>query len=227
MKYNDTELNLLSYKEALKSDKRKYFEYYISLLRTRHLLIFSFFNGNDYNSRTIKINLFFFTFAVNYTINALFFNHSTMHKIYEDGGEFDFIYQIPQILYSTIISSFLIILVKQLALSEKNVLKIKNSEIDNLNKNIESEINGIKCKFISFFIIVLIILSFFGYYVGCFCAVYKNAQIHLLIDTLLSFIISLVYPLILYFLPGFFRIPSLKNSKECMYNMSKIIQLFV
>jgi len=50
MKYNDTELNLLSYKEALKSDKRKYFEYYISLLRTRHLLIFSFFNGNDYNS---------------------------------------------------------------------------------------------------------------------------------------------------------------------------------
>jgi len=150
-----------------------------------------------------------------------------MHKIYEDGGEFDFIYQIPQILYSTIIFSFLIILVFQLALSEKNVLKIKNSEIDNLNKNIESEINGIKCKFISFFIIVLIILSFFGYYVGCFCAVYKNAQIHLLIDTLLSFIISLVYPLILYFLPGFFRIPSLKNSKECMYNMSKIIQLFV
>ena len=227
LKYNDSELNLLSYQEALKSDKRKYFEYYISLVRTRHLLIFSFFNNSDYNSRIIKINLFFFTFAVNFTINALFFNDSTMHKIYEDGGQFDFIYQLPQILYSTLISSFLIILVKQLALSEKNVLRIKNSESNNISKKLISESKAINCKFIAFFIIVLILLLFFGYYVGCFCAVYKNTQIQLIADTLLSFSISLLYPLILYFIPGLFRIPSLKNSNECKYRISKIIQLIV
>ena len=227
LKYNDSELNLLSYQEALKSDKRKYFEYYISLIRTRHLLIFSFFNNSDYNSRIIKINLFFFTFAVNFTINALFFNDSTMHKIYEDGGQFDFIYQLPQILYSTLISSFLIILVKQLALSEKNVLRIKNSESNNISKKLISESKAINCKFIAFFIIVLILLLFFGYYVGCFCAVYKNTQIQLIADTLLSFSISLLYPLILYFIPGLFRIPSLKNSNECKYRISKIIQLIV
>jgi hypothetical protein len=105
MKLNDTEINLLLYHEAQELDKRSYFEYYKSLVKTRHLLFFSFFFNKDYNSKIIKINLFFFTFTVNYTVNALFFNDSTMHKIYEDGGKFDFIYQIPQILYSTLISS--------------------------------------------------------------------------------------------------------------------------
>ena len=230
MKYNDSELNLLSYQEALIFDNRTYCQYYISLLKTKHLLIFSFFNNKDYNSRIIKINLFFFTFAVNYTVNGLFFNDSTMHKIYEDEGEFNFIYQIPQILYSCIISSFFLILVKMLAISEKNVLKIKNSKLDELNKNYKSEYNAINCKFTLFFIIFFILLLLFWYYVGCFCAVYKNTQMHLLSDTLISFVISLSYPLALYLLPGIFRISALKSkdtNKKYMYNLSKIIQLFV
>ena len=230
MKYIDTELNLLPYKEALDSDKRTYCQYYSSLLITKHLLIFSFFNRKDYNSTIIKINLFFFTFSVNYTINALFFNDSTMNKIYEDGGEFDFIYQIPQILYSSIISSVLIILVKLLALSEKNVLKIKNAKENELTRIYKSEIKKIKYKFIFFFILIFIFLIVFWYYVGCFCAVYKNTQIHLLTDTLISFATSLSYPLLLYLLPGIFRISSLKDKEkksECRYNFSKIIQFIV
>ena len=59
MKYNDSELNLLTYKEALESDKRTYCQYTKSLVKTKHLLIFSFCNKDDYNSQIIKINLFF------------------------------------------------------------------------------------------------------------------------------------------------------------------------
>ena len=230
MKYNDTELNLLPYQEALNIDNRTYFQYYLSLLKTKHLLFFSFFNSNDYNSRIIKLNLFLFTFAVNYTINALFFNDSTMHKIYEDEGEFNFVYQIPQILYSCIISSFILILVKMLALSEKHVLKIKSSKNDEISKIYKSETRKINIKFICFFIIMIIFLMAFWYYVGCFCAVYKNTQIHLISDTLISFGTSLLYPFVLYLIPGIFRIKALKNkdkNKETMYNVSKIIQLCV
>ena len=229
LEYNDTEMNLLTYQEALELDKRTYGEYYVSLLRTRHLLVFSFCNNKDYNSSIIKINLFFFTFAVNFTVNALFFNDSTMHKIYEDGGKFDFIYQIPQILYSTLISSVTIMIVKMLALSEKNILKIKGAKKDDFIKIYKSEFNCIKCKFICFFIFMFIFLFIFWYYVGCFCAVYKNTQIHLLTDTLISFGTSLLYPLGIYFIPGIFRITALKNKEkkgEYMYNFSKIIQLF-
>ena len=230
MKHTDSELNLLPYNEALQNDKRTYCQYNLSLIKTRHLLVFSFCNSEDYNSRIVKINLFFSTFAVNLTINALFFNDSTMHKIYEDNGKFNFIYQIPQILYSTIISSVLIILVKMTALSEKNIIKIKNAKNEELVKIKQSELKSINCKFVFFFIIIIIFTCFFWFYVGCFCSVYKNTQIHLINDTLISFVISLLYPLVIYLIPGIFRIPALNNKEkkeEFLYNISKIIQLFV
>ena len=58
--YNDLELNSLKYPEALRVDKRTYIQFYFSLLRTNHLLIFSFCPNKDYNSRIIKFFLFFF-----------------------------------------------------------------------------------------------------------------------------------------------------------------------
>ena len=62
-----------------------------------------------------------------------------------------------------------------------------------------------------------------------FGAIYKNTQYHLLKDTLISFGLSLLYPFAIYILPGIFRIPSLSNRKikrECLYDFSKILQIF-
>ena len=44
---------------------------------------------------SIKICLLFFNFALNFTINALFFTDETMHKIIEDEGIFNFVYNLP------------------------------------------------------------------------------------------------------------------------------------
>ena len=128
MEYNDAELNQLEYNLALKYDKRTFFEYYFSLIKTKHNLIFSFFYHNDYNSRIIKIDLFFINFVIYFAVNALFFNDDTMHKIYKDKGKFDFAYQIPIIIYSTIISSILNSFLKLLALSEDSILNLKKTK---------------------------------------------------------------------------------------------------
>ena len=74
MKYIDEEINLLSYNLALIHDKRSYCQYYLSLLRTKHNLIFALFNNSDYNSCIIKIDLFFIGFTIDYIVNALFYN---------------------------------------------------------------------------------------------------------------------------------------------------------
>ena len=86
MTYNNQELNQLSYKLALKYDGRTFCEYYISLIKIKHNLIFSLFYKEDYNSRLIKIDLYLISFIIYYTINTLFFNDNTMHKIYIDKG---------------------------------------------------------------------------------------------------------------------------------------------
>ena len=153
-----------------------------------------------------------------------------MHKLYEDEGKYNFTYQIPKIIYSTIISSVILTILKFLALTEKNVLKIKRAEKDGLNQIYEIQLKVIKIKFILFFIIIFIFLFLFWYYIGCFCAVYENTQIHLLSDTLISFAISLFYPLVIYLIPGIFRLLSLKNkekNRKYMYNFSKIIELVI
>ena len=115
----------MDYKEAIQEDKRNYWEYYLSLVRTKHLLFFSFWPSFDYNSRILKIYLFSFNFTVSFFVKALFFNDHTMHKIYTEKGSFDFIYNIPQILYSSLISGFINALIQALSMTESNLIKLK------------------------------------------------------------------------------------------------------
>jgi len=86
LEYSESELNSLSYKEALKKDKRAYCQYYWSLLKKKHIILFSFYPNKDYNSQIIKSFLFFLFCASDITINALFFTDNTIHKIYIDSG---------------------------------------------------------------------------------------------------------------------------------------------
>ena len=97
-------------------------------------------------------------------------------------------------------------------------------------KNIGSKsrviIKILKIKFAIFFIISFILLIMFWFYLACFCAVYKNTQIHLIKDTLISFGTSMVYPFFIYLIPGIFRIYSInRRNKEYVYKISKILQL--
>ena len=89
LKYSSEEKNELPYNLAIKYDKRTYCQYYLSLLKLNHDFIFSFIYSKDYNSKIIKIDLFFISFAINYFVNGLFFDEGTMHKIYETNGSFN------------------------------------------------------------------------------------------------------------------------------------------
>jgi len=131
-KNSDAELNDLDYKLAIQIDKRTYFQYYLSLIRTKHPLFFSFYPSFDYNSQIIKIFLLFFNFIFSFFINALFFDDETMHKIYEEKGTFDFIYNIPQTLCSSLISGFIGAIIETLALTDSNLISLKQNK-DNKN----------------------------------------------------------------------------------------------
>ena len=91
MEYNDDEINELDYNLALQYDTRTFCQYYISLLKTKYSIIFSFFYNKDYNSKIIKIDLFFIGFTSYYAINALFYNDDTMHNIYVKNGGIKYI----------------------------------------------------------------------------------------------------------------------------------------
>ena len=228
---NDEELNSLEYSIALKIDKRTYFQYYWSLLKKKHLILFTFFPNNDYNLPSIKIFLFLVSFSLYFTINGFFFNDDTMHKINEDNGNFNLLYQLPQIFFSSVVSAIINMILKQLSLSEKNILAIKGGK--NYNQAAQYSKSIKRCltiKFIIFFILSYLFLLFFWYFIACFCGVYANTQIILIKDTLISFGLSMLYPIGLNLIPGFFRIPALrasKKDKKCIYKISLIIALII
>ena len=226
---NDAELNQLDYSSAIIIDKRTYFQYYLSLLKKKQLIIFCFFPSNDYNILIIKISFFILAFSLYYTISGFFFTDETMHKIYENNGKFNFVYQIPKIIYSSLISTIIYHLLKFLSLSEKSILQLKK-------ENNRRSINGksdyiqrcLKIKLFLYFFFGLILMAFFWYFISSFCAVYQNTQTILLKSTLLSFLLSMIYPFGYVLLPGIFRIPALRavnHDKEFIYNFSKILAL--
>ena len=225
--YNDEELNNLEYNLALKYDTRKYCQYYLSLLKTKHILIFTFCNNNDYNSKIIKIDLFLFNFAISYMVNALFFDDDTMHKIYKNKGAFDILDQLPPAIYSLLISSFFRFILEILALTEGVILELKKiSTKKKFDRIVISIKKIIKIKFLIYFIISSIFLIIFWYYLSMFGAIYVNTQIHLLNDTILSFILSFIEPFGLYLIPGLFRIPSLSKKYKNRYKLYKLSQIF-
>ena len=81
-------------------------------------------------------------------------------------------------------------------------------------------------KYIFFFSFVNFFVLFIGYNLSSFGAVYQNTQIVVIKNTLLSILISFIYPFAINLLPGVFRIYSLKESgRKILYNSSKFLQL--
>ena len=226
---NDLEMDMLDYKKALEIDKRTYFQYYFSLLKKKHLILFAFYPNNDYNLIPLKISLFLLAFSLYFTMNGFFFSDETMHEIYEDNSSFNILIQIPIIIYSSCTTSVINVILRQLSLSENNILSIKKEK--DYNFAVKKSKNVLKClliKFFFYFLFSLLVLLFCWYFISCFCAVYINTQKILISDSFISFGLSMLYPIGLNLLPGFFRIPALRaknKDKECLYKFSRIISI--
>ena len=174
--------------------------------------------------------MLFLSFALHYTVNALFFTDSNMHQIYEDGGDYNFGYQFPYIIISAIIATLALrLMLHFLVLTDKDILEVKLQNTK--EKTIKMKKKKLKCmkiKFAIFFILNFILLGLFWYYLTCFNAIYENTQIYLIENTFISFGFSSVYPFVINIFPIIIRmnaIHSLKKDKEYVYKISLIVQL--
>ena len=215
----DYELNWLSYEDALRYEKIY-----------KQLIIFTFCSFNDYNSNIIKKFILFLSFALHYTLNALFFTESNFHQIYIDEGKFNFEYQIKYIILSAFFSTIILrLMLNFLVLTDKDVLDVKLKKTKAIAINTKKKkLKYIKIKFTIFFILNIILLGLFWYYLTSFNAIYENTQIYLIINTCISFGISLIYPFIINIIPMIIRKKSLKSkkkNKKYLYKISQIIQV--
>ena len=100
-----------------------------------------------------------------------------------------------------------------------------NTFINNLNKQTQSLYGMLKIKFTFYYLIIFTLLFLFWFYVTCFCGIYRNTQIHLIKDSLFSFVTSLITPFAVNLFPGIFRILGLKKKSKCLFGFSKLLQI--
>ena len=224
----DFELNDLEYEQALLLDKRNFFRIYWSLLKREHIIIFTFFFHNDFNLYYVKFARFIFLLATDMAMNVFFFADETMHKLYLSYGKYDFVQQIPQIIYSKLVSNIIEVFLCFLSLTDKHYYKIK-SLTKNDKKEIFDIIKSAKRKLIIFFVITFIVFLFYMYLVTAFCSVYENTEMVYLKDALFSFVFGFYEPFIIYFFPALFRLISLRckcGNWKFMYALSELIPIF-
>ena len=84
----------------------------------------------------------------------------------------------------------------------------------------------INCILYFYFIVFL----FHWYIVSSFCAVYENTQISFIKDCILSFLLGILIPFVLYLIPSLLRKYALKASQKTVsiyiYKLSNIIPFF-
>ena len=212
--------------------KGHFFEIYWSIIKREHLIIFTFFIRNDHNIVFIKFSRFIFLVCTDMALNVFFFSDDSMHKLYVNYGKYDIIQQIPQILYSTIVSRIIEVFLCFLSLTDKYIYQAKTLILNNSieRKKVNLIYRCIKVKLILFFFFTFIMFLLYWYIVTSFCAVYENTQLSFIKDCIFSFLLGIVIPFVLYLIPSALRIYALKNPQKnasiYLYKLSEIIPIF-
>ena len=161
----DYELNDLEYIDAIELDHREFLNIYWYLLKREHIIFFTFFSNNDYNLFSIKLSKLFLSICSDMAFNIFFFSDESMHKIYTSGGEHNWIGQLAQMIYSTIISQILQTFINYLTMTDIHYYQLKALKKEkNINyKKALLVVNCIKYKLIIFYSSTFLLFLFFWY----------------------------------------------------------------
>jgi hypothetical protein len=226
--YDNDDLNELNFEEALIYDNRNFCIYYCFMIKVNNIIINTFCRFSDYNLFVIKAGLLLILFPINLTFNSLFFTNSQINDVYlnsfskitTDWKSF------LRSFGSSIISSIFLGFLELLCLTHDTIRGIKKETKLGKAKRKASEIlNTIKIRISIYFLFSLIFILIFGFYISCFCVVFENTQTVLMKDMFISWLLSLVYPFLIYFLISIFRKMSLLCKLKCCYGIHNLLQI--
>ena len=244
----DSNQSLLNYTfdEAVRYDKRNIIRIFYIYLLSKQIFFRTFFQKSPLELFPIKLTLIIFMLSCDLALNALFYFNDNISKKYHYASNiflFTFNNNLTIIIYSTLISYFILTLLSKLGNSsnairnifikeEEKIKKRKNYETkESTRKNIFNEIENILKYFkVKIFLLVLIetiLILFFWYFVTAFCHVYSSTQTSWILDSFLAIFSRFVIEIIFGFLfAKLYRIAVASNCSTlykiliCIYDFS-------
>ena len=225
--YENDELNELPFKRAVKYDKRSFCQYYWNILMFSHIILNVFFRHNDYNLFYVKLGLLFMTFPINITMNIFFYTNKSIKVSYVKSLDDISVFwdSIANSIYSSLLSSTLLIMLKLICLTHNSVRVLRKfKDLKFAKKKSKCVLLCIKIRVTIYYLLSFAFIGIFGFYVLCFCAIFENTQKQLVKSTFTSWLISLIYPLFICLITSLFRKLSFKFNNRILYAIKQILQ---
>ena len=221
--YSDEELSYLPLGEAIEKDKRTFAYFFLYRVKKSHPIYLAFFARDDCSIKPVVISQLVFNIQLDLCVNALFYSDDYISNSTEKDGDYDIVYNIIKIMYSTAIGLCVSLVV--------NIFAVKFKKGDDVYKNIEDleekrmkQINKMILMIYIYFVLILLFSGFFWYFASAFCGVYQNSQTNWLIDSIISFVIGMALPFITALLTTIVRKMAIKLKIELLYHISLILE---
>ena len=228
--YLETTLDDLEYDDAKVKDNRTFCEYLKDCLKERQMIAFTFIANDPIKIRVIKIMLFLLNIILYFVVIGLFYSEEYIGELYEineeDDGFFDYITRsIDKFIYTTMVSVVISYIIDCFFIDEKKVKGIFKREKDdlvNLKHEIVNIIIDIKNRYLSFIIVVFVLLFLSLYYLLCFNYVYPKSQLEWIKASITIFIIIQILSILKCLLETCLRFLSFYCESEKLFKISKL-----
>ena len=210
------------FKDAIISENRNFFGFFISLFTNKIELINIIFFRSDFELLTISFSLYLFSFLTDFTMNALLFSDDVISQKYHNKGNISFTTTLALTIISNILSYILTAILNRLT-NFSPILEMFVEEISSKkNFYIKSKkiISIINMKLYMYFLLSFTISVVSVYYIAVFCGVNSGSQWSWFKDGLVSNLISIITLFVLCSLITLFRFVGLKCKSEKVYNVS-------
>ena len=226
--FSKYDLDFADFEYALLCEKRTFCQIYLSLLSNFQIFLSVFFGNNVFLPWCVRGGIAVFTMELYFTGIAILINFNTLEKRYKFNDTVDIAYLIKNefssIIYTSLISKIMNV-VTMYFLAHYSITKIIKEYAFKENlflQQIKKEINCIKCKYHIFFNICIILTVLQGYYIYCFCGIYKGAIKPWIFSSLITFGLNFIMSFFIILIGTFLRKMSLYCQSWIIYLFSKL-----
>lgn len=222
----------MDYDDAIFEEKRGFWKYFIERIKSKHILINSFFIVDHIQPKSIKILLFLMQIDLYFLINAMLFNEDYISEIFNSDEEETFFSFVPRsinrYIYTTFVGTILNYFIKCFFIKEKKFIRILiRSETNSVALNNELFIFTEKLKkfYLIFVICCMIIIIFSLYYISCFNNIYQYSKREWIISSFAFILVTQILYVCATFLETIFRYLSFKFESDKIYKFSLLFSL--
>ena len=217
------EINNVPYTQALRIDKRNYFEIFLSVLAHEIEIVDIFYYRNKYMHLSIILSIYIFELCLDLTLNCLLYTDDVVSEKYNNNGSIEFFTSLSLSFMSNIFASIIAFIVSKLA-DYSDFMELIINEAYNKKSyfsNIIKFKKYLSIKLTAFYIIQIIINLCICYYLMIFCTVYHKTQGSIMVNYIIGILESMTISISLTIIISFIRFLSIKYKCKSIYNTSK------